>query len=136
MSGNFLKSLGFWLLLTDGSALVFFLQDSGGGWLSRPQASFLVLLSLLPIGCAILLRACMKFLKSVQASILCGLALGFCLPALGGALLYAFTPGFESPAILIGALVISIPNAIGGALAGWIQGKALVPVGNAPLSQG
>jgi hypothetical protein len=124
MNRAFLNSVGVWLLLTDGSALVYFLEDGGWGWLSRSQVSFLLLLTLLPLASAILLRASVKFLKSVQASTLYGLALGFMLPAFGGALLFAFTRGFESPAILAGALVTSVPNAIGGALAGWIQGKS------------
>jgi hypothetical protein len=39
-------------------------------------------------------------------------------------LLWIITPGFESPAILVGALIMAIPSSVGGALAGWIQGRS------------
>lgn len=124
MEGDFAKSVGVWLFVTGGSALLFFLQDSGWSWLSRTQAWFLLLLCLLTDASAGLLKISVRFLKSAQGSALCGLALGFGLPALAGVLVFAFTSGFESPAILVGALMVSIPNAIGGTITGWMLGKS------------
>jgi hypothetical protein len=71
--------------------------------------SFLVAL----IG-AILLQTLRANLKSVKWIVVCGLSLGIVLPVFGGYWLWIGTPGFESLAILVGAL------------AGWILGRSEV----------
>ena len=120
---NFLKSLGVWVLLTDGSAFVLFIRD---GWLSSAQVIGLIEIFLVTLVSAILLRILVTFLNSLKLATLCGLVLGFALPALGGWLLSSLTPGFESPAIFAGAVMVSIPNAIGGAIAGWLQWRSVL----------
>src|SRR5207245_8065148 len=94
------------------------------GRVNGDQFFVLFLLSLLPLLGTILLFFWVGEQKSVWRNVLYGLNLGFAMPALGGFFLYIIIAGFESPAILVGALILSIPSAIGGALAGWIQGSS------------
>ena len=120
---NFLKSLGVWVLLTDGSAFALFLRD---GWLSGAQVIGLVEIFLVTLVSATLLRILVTFLNSAKVATLCGLILGFALPTFGGWLLSSVVSGFESPAIFAGAVMVSIPNAIGGAIAGWLQWRSVL----------
>ncbi len=94
------------------------------GKVNGDQLFVLFFLLLLPVLGTVLLFFWIGEQKSVLRNVLCGLTLGFAMPTLGGFLLYIVTPGFESPAIFAGALILSIPSGIGGALAGWIQGRA------------
>jgi len=52
-----------------------------------------------------------------------GLLLGLLLPILGGFALMKITRGFESAALFAGGVMLAIPGAVGGALAGWIQSR-------------
>jgi hypothetical protein len=118
---SFLKSLGVWSLFTCGPLLVMILP---GGRISGAQGLVVLLFLLVALIGAILLQTLRALLKSIKWIVLCGLSLGIALPTLGGFLLWIITPGFESPAILVGALAMAIPSSIGGALAGWIQGRS------------
>jgi hypothetical protein len=118
---SFLKRLGVWSLFTCGPLLVMILPS---GRISAAQGLVVLLFFLVALIGAILLRTLGPFLKSMKWVVLCGLSLGFALPILGGFLLWIITPGFESPAILVGAFAMAIPCSIGGALAGWIQGRS------------
>jgi len=121
MDKDFLKASGIWILITEGSALAVFLLDSGLG-----KTQWLALLEILPltIACTALLHFLLRFFKTAKAASLAGLAVGAGVAILGGAALIAITPSFESPALFAGGIMFSIPNGIGGALAGWMQGKA------------
>ena len=55
-----------------------------------------------------------------QAVFSCG-ALGLGLPIIGAYLLQKATTDFENWSLVPGALIMGVPNAVGGALAGWIQ---------------
>jgi len=94
------------------------------GRIDADQGLVVLLFFLVALVGAVLLQRLGASLKSVERTVLCGLSLGFALPTLGGFLLWIITPGFESPAILVGALAMAIPSSIGGALAGWIQGSS------------
>ena len=117
---SFLKRLGVWSLFTCGPLLVMILP----GRINADQGLVILLFFLVALIGAILLQALKALLKSVKWMVLCGLSLGIALPILGGFLLWIITPGFESPAILVGAFAMAIPCSIGGALAGWIQGRS------------
>ena len=121
MTIAFFKSFGFWALFT---CVPVFAIVLSGGKVNGDQLRVLLLLLLLPLLGTSLLFFWVGEQRSVWRNVLYGVALGIVIPALGGFLLYIVTPGFESPAILVGALILSIPSAIGGALAGWIQGSA------------
>jgi len=123
MTITFLKSLGVWALFTCVPVLVMVLS-SRSGRVNGDQLLVLFLLFLLPLLGTILLFFWVGTLKSVWRNLLYGLGLGFALPMVGGFFLYLITAGFESPAILVGALILSVPSSIGGALAGWIQGRS------------
>jgi Na+/melibiose symporter-like transporter len=118
---SFLKSLGVWSLFTCGPVLVMILPT---GRINSDQGLVVLLFFLVALIGAILLQRLGASLKSVKWIVLCGLSLGIALPALGGLLLWIVTPGFESGVILVGALAMAIPSSIGGALAGWIQGRS------------
>jgi hypothetical protein len=118
---TFFKSFGAWALFTCVPVLVIVIWS---GKINGDQLFVLFLLLLLPISGTLLLFFAVGVQKSVLRNVLYGLALGFVMPLLGGFLLYIVTPGFESPAILVGALILSIPSAIGASLAGWIQGRS------------
>ena len=117
---SFLKSLGVWSLFTCGPVLVMILP----GKIDADQGLVILLFFLVALIGVILLQTLRALLKSAKWMVLCGLSLGIALPTLGGFLLWIVTPGFESPAILVGALAMTIPSSIGGALAGWIQRRA------------
>lgn len=134
MTITFLKSFGVWTLFTFTPVLVIVLW-SGSGRINEDQLFVLFLLFLLPLLGTILLFFWVGARKSVWRNVLYGLALGFAIPAVGGFLLYLIIAGFESPAILIGALILSIPSSIGGALAGWIQGRSDIADENTGLNQ-
>ncbi len=121
MTASFLKSLGVWSLFTCVPVLVLVLSS---GRVNGDQLFVIFLVFLLPLVGTILLYWLVDEQKSARRNVLYGLALAFAIPALGGFLLWIITPGFESPAILVGALILSIPSLIGGALAGWIKGKS------------
>jgi hypothetical protein len=118
---SFLKSLGVWSLFTCGPVLVMILS---AGRINADQGLVVLLFFLVALVGAILLQRLGALLKSVKWIVLCGLSLGIGIPTLGGFLLWIVTPGFESGAILVGALAMAIPSSIGGALAGWIQGRS------------
>jgi len=118
---SFLKCLGVWALFSSVPVLVLVLSS---GRINGDQLLAIFLLCLVPLLGTILLRWLVSEQKSVRRSVLCGLALGFAIPALGGFLLSKIEAGFESPAIFVGALMLSTPSSIGGALAGWIQGSS------------
>lgn len=120
---TFLKSLGVWSLFICAPLLVMILLD---GRIRASQALVVLLFFLVALIGAVLLQMLRALLKSAKWMVLCGLALGIVLPTLGGFLGWIVTPGFESPAILVGALAMAIPSSIGGALAGWIQGRSYV----------
>jgi len=121
MTTSFLKSLGVWSLFTCVPVLVLVLSS---GRVNGDQLFVIFLLFLLPLAGTIVLYRLVGEQKSIWRNVLYGLALGFAIPVLGGFLLWIITPGFESPAILVGALMMAIPSSIGGALAGWIQGSS------------
>ncbi len=121
MTITFFKSFGAWALFTCVPVFAIVLWS---GKVNGDQLFVLFLLLLLPVIGTVLLFFWVGEQKSVLRTVLYGLTLGFAMPALGGFLLYVVTPGFESPAIFVGALILSVPSGIGGALAGWIQGRA------------
>ena len=94
------------------------------GGINSDQGLVVFLFFLVALIGAILLQALRARLKSLKWIVACGLSLGIVLPTLGGFLLFMITPGFESPAILVGALAMAVPSSIGGAIAGWIQGRS------------
>jgi len=118
---SFLKSLGVWSLCTFAPVVVLVLSS---GRINGDQLFVIFLVFLLPLLGTILLYWWVGEQKSVVRSALYGLALGFGIPALGGFFFSIIAAGFESPAIFVGALILSIPSSIGGALAGWIQGRS------------
>lgn len=128
---SFLKSLGVWSLFTCGPVLVMILP----GGIDADQGLVVFLFFLIALIGAILLQALRSRLKSVKWMVVCGLSLGIVLPTLGGFLLFIITPGFESPAILVGALAMAIPSSIGGALAGWIQSRSFAADRKTEVSQ-
>lgn len=121
MTITFFKSFGSWALFTCVPVFAIVLWS---GKINGDQLLVLISLLLLPVLGTVLLFFWIGEQKSVWRNVLYGLTLGFAMPMLGGFLLYIVTPGFESPAILVGALILSIPSGVGGALAGWIQGRA------------
>jgi hypothetical protein len=118
---SFVKSLGVWSLFTCGPLLVMILLE---GRIRASQGLVVLLFFLVALIGAVLLQMLRALLKSTKWMVLCGLSLGIVLPTLGGFLGWIVTPGFESPAIFAGALAMAIPSSIGGALAGWIQGRS------------
>jgi len=121
MTISFFKSFGAWALFTCVPVFAIVLWS---GKVNGDQLFALFLLLLLPVIGTVLLFFWVGEQKSVLRSVLYGLALGFAIPALGGFLFSIIAAGFESPAIFVGALILSIPSSIGGALAGWIQGRS------------
>ena len=55
-----------------------------------------------------------------------GICLGLLLPVVGGYAWMKIDHSFESPPLFWGGVILSIPSAIGGGLAGWIQSRARV----------
>jgi len=61
---------------------------------------------------------------SLVKAVLAGGALGFGLPILGAYLLQKATADFENWSLIPGALLMSVPSAMGGTLAAWIQWRS------------
>jgi hypothetical protein len=59
-----------------------------------------------------------------KKAIFSGAGLGLGLPILGAYLLQNATADFENWSLIPGALLMSFPSAMGGALAGWIQWRS------------
>jgi len=81
-------------------------------------------LAAVAIVAASLLRWVLPRSVSMRWRIVFGLLLGLLLPVLGGFALMQVVGGFESAAFFAGGVVMAIPGAAGGALAGWIQSRA------------
>jgi hypothetical protein len=122
---DFFKAAAIWGTVANGAAVALFLPNS---WpLSRVQWLVGLGIFLAPFACTAVLRFLLRFLRGARAAAAGGLVLGIAIAILGGAVLMPIPPGFESPAIFAIGLMFTIPNGIGGALAGWILGRAAFP---------
>jgi len=116
---NFLKSSGVWAVFTCVPLLIVMFP----GRFTADQWEVLLSLFLISLVGTVLLRLLVPPSSSTKRQIMCGMCLGFVLPAVGAYLWMKIQGGFESSAIFLGGLVMSIPSSIGGALAGLIQSR-------------
>ena len=119
--GGLSGSVGVWAALTCGPVLALILSRG-----KLAQEDIQVLLALFAV--AIVGSLWLNFVTGGGTSgprrIVWGICLGLLLPVAGGYAWMKINHSFESPAIFWGGVILSIPSAIGGGLAGWIQSRA------------
>jgi cytochrome bd-type quinol oxidase subunit 1 len=119
---NFLKSFGTWAAFTCLPPLVLYLRAPQ---FRRIDVLFFIPFFLIPaIGCIALWMPLFR-LDTPKKGVLAGILLGLFVPILGGLVWMRIYPGFESqPAIFLGALMITVPSALGGGVAGWLRTRS------------
>jgi hypothetical protein len=88
----------------------------------------MILLGMTAVG-SILLTVLLKVPRNDFLPPLCGFVLGAALPPIGGLLWVLVHPAFEQSGIWIWGLIVGVPGAMGGALAGWSQWVSRTTVG-------
>lgn len=116
---TFLKSVGIWATFTCLPPLILYCRSP---LLRRTDLFFFVPFFLIAaVGCIALE---LPFLRprTPRAALLIGAAIGLVVPIVGGSIWMRIFPGFESqPAIFLGTLMITVPSAVGGGVAGRLR---------------
>ena len=115
---GFLLAVALWTSLTVGWTFVF---SPSTRQLTLGDVIRIVPHLLLALVGSLILLAVVSRTRTAPRAVLVGLLLGFLLPIVAGYLVMKFAGSFESPAIFSLGVLVSIPSAIGGALAAWIQ---------------
>jgi len=95
-----------------------------GEALSSAVPSLVPLLLIAATGSLLLSFMTRKLGPNKLASLFWGFLLGLVLRPIAGILWYEVHPGFEESAILAWGVIMAVPGAIGGTLAGWFQWRA------------
>jgi len=119
---RFLRCSAAWAALTYPALL--FLVRFDGGPLDADTIIYLFPLLALPFfGTAILWLLTLR-IQAAAASISIGVAIGLLLPIVDGRIWLICFPGFErTAAFFSSAVVISLPSALGGGVAGWLRSR-------------
>jgi len=64
----------------------------------------------------------------ITGALMWGASLGFLVPSVWGYLLAKDLGSFEAQPLIVMGLILGVPSAMGGALAGWIQWRVKVNV--------
>jgi hypothetical protein len=118
---TFIRCAGVWALFTCGPG--FFALIHFSRWNPYNVWTFLslVLVAVMKAGLSwsLVLEA-----STPKKAIFSGGALGLGLPILGAYLVQEATADFDNWSLIPGALLVSLPSAMGGALAAWIQWRS------------
>jgi hypothetical protein len=64
---------------------------------------------------------------------LAGILLGVFLPILAGFIYMKLYPSFENGPVFLGSLIMTLPSAIGGGVAGWLRSRSERQLAGTPL---